>query len=429
MGVYMTQKEVHRMEVVIKVIEKRLTQEEGAQELFISIRQMQRCIKNYKLAGANGLVSKRRGKPSNNRLPEATKCKTLELIMQPLYHDFGPTLMTEKLFQLHNIKISRESTRKLMIECGRWTTDIKKHPVVHQQRQRRPRSGELTQGDGSFHAWFEDRGEPCTLLVFVDDATGRTHAKFHAGETTLGYMQLLAEYIEKYGRPMALYTDKYSVFRCNHGQINENDHFTQFGRALKELDVKLIYAHSPQAKGRVERTNQTLQDRLIKEMRLEGINTIDEGNKFLKKFLEDYNAKFTVAPASTEDAHRPLNPELNLDNILAEKHERVISKNYEFQFENTIYQINKEDVGGWLKKSKIVVVKRRDGTLIFEYNGKIIPVRKYSETISSGQVVDSKEINTFLKTKIERHVSNSHPWKCDKKGYAKIKQRKMQKAA
>ncbi len=318
-GVYMTEKELHRVEILAKLTEKRFSQRKAAEILQLSLRQLQRLWQDYKILGPASLVSKKRGKRSNNKLTDDILSDIKQIVSMGQYIGFRPTLMSEKLEELHGIKVSKETTRQIMIECNRWHSRKERRPAVHQQRQRRARAGELVQIDGSPHAWFENRGEPCSLLVFIDDATGRTYGKFFEAETTAGYMQTILEYIGLYGTPLALYSDKHSIFRISHGEDTKKENFTQFGRAVNEVGIELIYANSPQAKGRVERANQTLQDRLVKEMRLVGISTIEEGNLFLKTFWPKYNQKFAHSPICSKDAHRELPLGLDLKAIFCRR--------------------------------------------------------------------------------------------------------------
>jgi transposase len=419
----MTKQEMHRVEVLIKVSHKKLKQVQAAIELGLSLRQVRRLYRQYKACGIAALASLKRGKPSNNKLTQAIRSRVAEIVTNPLYTGFGPTLMTEKLEELHHIKISRESVRQLMIQNEVWSACKKKRPVIHQQRQRRARSGELVQIDGSPHAWFEERGERCDLLVFVDDATGRTYAKFVEAETTNGYMYAMLEYIGLYGKPLAVYSDKHAIFHINHGNGTKKENFTQFGRALRELDIDLIFANSPQAKGRVERANKTLQDRLIKEMRLAGVKNIEEGNKFLSQFLGKYNKRFAVHARCPEDAHRKIVPKEDLEGILCTKHERTISKNLEFQFENEIYQIRAEKPCKSLIKAKVTAIRRLDGTLSFECNGKPLAVQKYAEQKAPVHELSSKEIDYHFDHRIGHKPSKNHPW--NQEGRAKARQREQ----
>jgi transposase len=410
-GVYMTAKEFNRVDVFLKIKSKQLTQIQAAKELNLSIRHIQRLYHQYKKDGAKALTSKKRGRVSNHQLKPFIKCRVSELITCEIYTGFGPLFMCQTLKKRHEIKISKETTRQLMIANGVWKTKNKKSPAIHQQRQRRERFGELLQIDGSPHYWFEGRGDPCTLIVFIDDATGRIHAKFVKTESTHAYMRTAWEYFIKYGKPLAFYSDKHGIFRVNIPNCNQKEQFTQFGRAAKELDIKLICASSPQAKGRVERVNQTLQDRLVKELRINNISTIEEANQFLEKtYLEEFNNQFTVLPLSTKNAHRKIGKEVDLSEILCEKHNRVVSKNLEFHFENIIYQIKlpKPPIG--LIKGRVIVIRKLDGSILVKYKGAPLPVVEYFKQPHNGKIVSSKEIERFLRVKRRPKVSRHHPW-------------------
>jgi transposase len=276
----MSQAELSRLEIVQRVKRKSLKQREAAELLGLTERQVKRLCKRYQEEGPSGLASKRRGRPSNNRLAEKTVKKARQLLRSH-YHDFGPTLAHEKL-TIRGVRLSVEAIRQLMIGEGLWQVRRAHRPVIHQLRERRGRVGELIQIDGSPHDWFEGRAPKCTLLVFVDDATSQLmHLQFVEAETTFNYFAGVRSYIEEFGKPLAFYSDKFSVFRVNIPNALTGTGLTQFGRALKELKIELICAHSPQAKGRVERANQTLQDRLTKELRLLGISSVAAANAYL----------------------------------------------------------------------------------------------------------------------------------------------------
>jgi len=274
----MSHAEIDRLEVVQKITAKQITQVDAARLLGISYRQVKRIVKKYRKVGVASLVSKRRGKPANNRITSTIKQIALALIRDN-YHDFGPTLAHEKLSERHGIRCSVETLRKWMIEDDLWQVKTKRRACIHQPRARRAQFGELVQIDGSPHDWFEGRGTRCNLTVYIDDATGKLMAlHFTPTETTQAYMEALDDYLKQYGRPVALYADKHSIFRVN--MKNCEAELTQFARACKTLDIELIHANTPQAKGRVERANKTLQDRLVKELRLQGINDIDSANAY-----------------------------------------------------------------------------------------------------------------------------------------------------
>ncbi len=283
-----------RIEVLEKIKARQLTQELAAQHLGLSRKQVNRLYKKYRQQGAAGLTSQRCGKPSANRLSDELKQEAMEIIGNR-YRDFGPTLAHEKLVEIHGLKLSVESVRKLMIGEGFWEEKARKKIKIYQQRMRRSSRGELIQLDGSPHDWFEDRAERCCLLVWIDDATSQLlHLRFEESETTQGYFRGMKDYLKKHGRPICLYPDRHGIFRQNQGSDLKELDDPQFTRAMKELDIEVICANSPQAKGRVERANGILQDRLIKELRLRRIDDIKTANIFLPEFMMDYNRRFAV---------------------------------------------------------------------------------------------------------------------------------------
>lgn len=407
----MTEREISRANVFSEISQKKISQIKAAEILGISARHVRRLYAKYVDKGLSALVSKKRGKPSNHQMAVGPKAHAKELLSIELYKDFGPTFMCETLKEQHEIEISVETTRKLMIQEGLWEANKKRCPVIHQQRKRRARCGELIQIDGSPHAWFEDRGDPCCLIVFIDDATGQSFGFFFETETLEAYLITTKAYIIKYGRPLAFYSDKHAIFRINRQGCLKKELITQFGRVCRELDIQLICAHSPQAKGRVERCNQTQQDRLVKELRLAGISTIEDANKFLPMYWEKHNKKFAVAAASEEKAHRILTREHDLDRILCRKSQRVITKNLELQHNNIIYQILIKNPSWSLRGAKVTIIETLDGQVHIEYKGKDLPFNVFSEQEFMGAEVDSKEIDRFLKKKHQYGVSpHNHPW-------------------
>lgn len=423
-GAYMTKHEVNRLELLIQIEQRKLSQVKAAELLGLSVRQTQRLYRAYKIRGIKGLISQRRGKPSNRQLDKTLKIRIGELMTINLYRDFGPTYMTEILQREHKIIVSRETVRHLMIKSGLWKPKKQKSPVVHQQRQRRARCGELLQIDGSPHAWFEERGDKCTLLVFIDDATGRTYGKFFPSETTAAYMETTREYIKKYGRPQAMYSDRHNIFRVNAPGCIRKDNLTQFGRALKELNIRLFWANSPQAKGRVERANKTLQDRLVKELRLRGIQEIQTANRFLAEhFWDIYNQKFMISASDREDAHREKLTDQELDDILCEKYIRKISKNMEIQFENIIYQIKENRTG--LIKRFITVMKSLEGKITIMDRQKKLKFQEYNKQEAGGENLDIKQIESALQEIKTEPLSikppNYHPWRQEGRAEAKVK--------
>lgn len=410
-GVYMTKKEIARADIFARIAQKKITKAQAAKVLRVSPRQLYRLYDAFLANGMSSLVSRKRGKPSNHQLPTLIKARISELVTCEAYREFGPTFMCEKLEQFHNIKVCPETTRQLMIQSGVWHAHAKKCPVIHQQRQRRARFGELTQVDGSPHHWLEDRGPLCVLIVFIDDATGQTYGKLFESETTQAYMETLWEYILIYGLMQSIYSDKYGVFRINMPGCIKKECLTQFARALKELDIKLMCANSPQAKGRVERANQTHQDRLVKELRLARINTIEEANRFLPGYWEKHNKKFAVSPKESYNAHREIPSDYILEDIFCYKNSRKTTKNLEIQYKNIIYQIILENPSKTLQRAQVTILESLDGKISIEYKGKKLPFKIYSEQEFLGGIVNSKEIDRFLQEPTKRKVSNQHPWK------------------
>jgi transposase len=406
----MSKRELTRLEIMQRIKEKRLTQKEAANMLGISLRQVKRLWKAFQAKGAKGLVSQRRGKPSNNRLDAGIAQQALDLI-QAKYHDFGPTLAHEKLTEVHKLELSRESVRRIMIEEGIWKPKRAKHPPNHQMRERRACLGELVQIDGSDHAWFEERGDKCTLLVYIDDATGQLmELWFVPDETTFAYFEASRHYFERYGKPVAFYSDKHGIFRVNQERpMGLSSGLTQFGRAMQELDIQIICANTPQAKGRIERANQTLQDRLVKELRLRGISDPQAGNAYLPEFREDFNRRFAVVPRSSHNAHRPLLQADNLDVILTRQKTGTLSKNLTVQFNQVIYQIQSDRPTYTLRKAQVTLCENAQGEVTILYKNKPLAYSIFHKPPRQSQVVDTKTLDTQLKTPFV--PAPDHPWR------------------
>jgi hypothetical protein len=405
----MSKKELTRLEVMQRLEEKRLKQKEAAELLGISERHVRRLLCAYRQDGESGLISKRRGVPSNNRLAIEVVVKARDLIYER-YHDFGPTLAHEKLSEIHGLQISRESIRSLMIAEELWRPKKLKRPPVHQMRERRACFGELVQIDGSPHAWFEERGPVCTLLVYIDDATGTLiELYFTPGETTFGYFAATQRYVTRYGKPMAFYSDKNSIFKVNMKNALSGSGMTQFGRAMKEIDIEIICANTPQAKGRVERAIQILQDRLVKEMRLRGISTIDDANAYVTEFMDDYNDRFAVEPRSSHNAHRALRPDEDLDQVFTLQEQRILSKNLTLQYKNVVYQIQTSRPAYAMRKTAVIVCENDRGAINILYKGQSLAYTVYRKQQRQAEVVSSKAIDDKIK-KLHR-PSKDHPWR------------------
>jgi transposase len=406
----MSNREITRLEIMQRLKDKRLRQHEASRMLGISVRQIKRLFRAYKARGPSGLVSRRRGKPSNNRLDPKTAQKAIDLICEH-YRDFGPTLAHEKLTEKHDLQLSRESVRGIMIAEGWWKPKRAKKPSVHQMRERRACFGELVQIDGSDHDWFERRAPRCTLLVYIDDATGQLGELWFAPEETFfGYCEASQHYFERYGKPVAFYSDKHGIFRVNQPRpLGTTSGLTQFGRAMQELDVQIICANTPQAKGRIERANQTLQDRLVKELRLRGISDIDSANAFLPEFRQDYNRRFAVLPRSNHDAHRPVLKSENLNLILTHQKTGTLSKNLTVQSKGVIYQIQSNRPDYALRNAQVTVCENAEGEITILYKNKPLAYTIYQKSPRQAEVVDSKTLDRQIKT--PKPPAPNHPWR------------------
>lgn len=394
----MSKKELNRIAVIEKSLNKKVTNAEGANRIGISIRQFQRLKAVYKREGAEGLAHKSRGRTSNRKISQGEKDYAIKIIKKE-YHDFGPTLAHEKLTERGLIVFSVETLRKEMIKTEIHKEKQRRKADIHQSRERRSQFGELVQADGSPHAWFEERCPVCDLIVFIDDATGKLlWLEFVESENTRAYFISMKKYILIHGKPLALYVDKHSVFRVNtnnnqSSSTTDSKTLTQFGRALEELSIEMIYANSAQAKGRVERANKTLQDRLVKEMRLKNISSLEEGNRYLPEFIEYFNNRFSVDPKSRTDVHRPLLKEDNLEETLCFKETRVVSKNLTIQYKNKTYLIEvKQGYEYTMRKARVDVIEKLDKTVLIQYRGRTLNY-KVKEIRKPKKICNSKNLN------------------------------------
>lgn len=417
--VTMSIKEANRIGIITKLSHKEIKQAKAASSLGISVRQVRRLLKRFRKDGASGIVHGLRGTRSNN-LSDPKVLETALATIRGRYPDFSVTLAHEKLVTHHNFLYSRETLRAAMIDTGLWKPKRQPIPIIHLVRERRPSFGELVQIDGSPHAWFEDRGPYCSLLVYIDDATSRLlWLEFAQSETTNAYFLATKHYLEKYGKPLAFYSDKHGVFRINTSRkstssVDDSNGLTQFGRAMSELSIEIIFANSPQAKGRVERVNQTLQDRLVKEMRLRGISTMEEANRYLPEFMEEFNQRFGVVPRSPVNSHRPLLSTDRLDDILVQKHVRVLSKHLTVSYQNQVYQIKTDRPSYAMRQAKVVVREDPEGKVAIVYQNTSLGYQIITR-LPRTAVVDSKHINQtiddVLRKKIPVKPAPNHPWR------------------
>ena len=406
----MTIKEANRLSIMRQVDKKILSIRKASEELGVTIRQTKRIRKRYLAEGDRGLFSRHRGKVSPNRIDPKLRDGVLKLLRREEYAGFGPTFAQEKLKERHGYYLSDETIRQWMLQDGLWEGKSRKERRVYQRRVRRSRFGDLLQGDGSRHAWFEERGEECTIVIFIDDATSRiTSGRFVRAETIEAYQEVLEGHLSEYGRPLALYVDKHSIFLTS--RETSQDRETHFGRVLRELDIELICAHSPQAKGRVERANGTLQDRLIKEMRLHKINNIEDANRFLPGFLEKHNRKYGQNPRNPEDGHRPLREHDNLQRIFARRTTRKLSKSLSFQYEGVFYQIH-PDMPHRFRSTHVNILERSGQPLLIESGGKEWPYTQWAgATCEKPKVLDSKELEAHWPRRPQGKPGKHHPWK------------------
>jgi transposase len=378
----MTQVDRDRLVTLRKVKKKLIKQREAAEELGLSVRQVKRLLQRLKKEGDKVVIHRLRGAPSNRRIEEKTRQKAVRILSGEEYRGFGPTLASEYLASHHGIVASRETVRKWMIAEGLWKAGKQKVERVHQWRPRRSRFGELVQWDTSEHAWLGDRGPKLYLIGMIDDATSRAKARFVGSDSTEENMGVLEVWVRGHGRMLACYTDKAGLFQTAHktkrdeqreGKDREPMPPTQIGRALGELNIAWIPAHSPQAKGRIERFFETAQDRLVKGMRIAKVKTMEQANAYLEQhYLPWWNQACTVAPQSEEDAHRPLEQHHDLAAILSHVETRQVKNDYTIQFDGKIYGIERADIGAGLRNSVVRVEQRRDGTVAIRFRDKYL---------------------------------------------------------
>ncbi len=412
----MSDKELLRSQVMAQLVEGRIDQGSAARRLGIGVRQVKRLKRAYQQDGPKGLVSAKRGQPSNRRTRPELVEQAIALI-GTRYADFGPTLAAEKLLELHQIKLSVETVRQAMLRAGLWRARKGAGARTYPMRERRARRGELIQIDGSPHDWFEGRAPRCSLLVFIDDATGELMAlRFVHAETTLGYMEVLEQYIVRHGLPAALYSDRHSIFQINKGDKKPTgNEQTQFGRALYQLGIESIQANSPQAKGRVERANQTLQDRLVKEMRLQGISSQNAANAWLPQFMRAFNRRFAVKASMQGDAHVPyVGQKAALRRILAVHTQRRLSPNLSCQYGGVLYQVHSADRGLALRGAGITVVQHVNGAVELVWQDRPLEYTTSSNPEKQGPSVDGKDVNGKVDVALSRRGPPQpigHPWK------------------
>jgi transposase-like protein len=403
------QGELKRLHVIQKVLERIIRQVEAAEILSLSSRQIRRIIKRIRIEGDKGIIHKSRGRPSNRRIPGKIRNKVIQLYRKQ-YQDFGPTLASEKLLERNGIGISDETLRMWLIETGDWRKT--RRPRRHRQwRERKHHDGEMVQMDGSHHDWFEGRGRWCVLMGYIDDATGRVFGRFYDYEGTIPAMDSFKRYIQNYGLPMSVYLDKHTTYKSTakasiEDQLNDSPALSEFERALKELGVEVIHANSPQAKGRIERLFGTLQDRLVKEMRLRGIRTIEEANRFLEEYLPLYNSRFAVCPKEKGTLHRPVGRGVNLDEILCIKTKRTLRNDFTVAHNRKLYQVEDK-----INTSKVMIQDRMDGSIRITYKNRALRFREISE-----RPLTEKKPWPVVRMRKPSTPPTDHPWRSFKFG-------------
>lgn len=422
--VAMSERDLQRIEVLSKVIAGRMTLVSAAHVLDLSTRQVRRLLERIKTDGAASIRHKAIGRPSNNRICDGVRDYAVTLVGER-YADFGPTLAAEKLAERDGLRVSRETLRSWMVDAGLWLSR-KQRRTFHQPRLRREAYGELVQIDGSEHRWFEGRGDPCSLLVFVDDATGRLmQLRFVRSESAFSYFEALALYLKAHGAPVAFYSDKHSVFRVAKKDAKGGQGMTQFGRALSELNIEILCANSSQAKGRVERMNRTLQDRLVKELRLAGIDSMEAGNAFLPGFMADYNARFAIAPARCDDLHRPMNlaPD-RLQEILCKREQRYIGSQLTFSFERQRIMLEETEVTRGLAGRYVETYAYADGRLDVRWKGHSLPYTVFDQDqrVTHAAITENKrlgELLAYIKERQEQMPAPKVRTNSEKNGYVR----------
>jgi len=396
----MSYDELARVSIVQQLINGRRAQRAAGTMLGLTSRQVRRLCGAYETHGSAGLASKQRGRPSNRRLAEGLRREALELV-RGRYEGFGPTLAHEKLTEVHNLDISIDTLRHWVSEDGLWVPPAERQPRIRQPRRRRPFRGELIQIDGYDHEWFEDRGPRCTALVFVDDATSALmELLFCESESVFSYFTATRAFLEEHGCPVALQRDKAGVFHVNAIDAKDGDGVTQLARAMHSLNIDIICANTPAANGRVERAHLTLQDRLVKELRLRDISEIASANAFAEEYRTDYNWRFAGAPHSEHEAHRPLRASDDLDRLFTWQESRKVSKNLTLNYKRTLYLLDETAAARAARGQRVGGEEHEDGAISLRFGGLELPATAFPKghTVRPVEVVESKRLNAVLES-------------------------------
>jgi transposase len=396
--VTMSMRELDRLKCIQAVVDRELYPGIAAERLGISTRQLRRIAQRYRAEGPTGLISKHCSRPSNNRLDASLEAQVVKILRES-YPDFGPTLAAEKLQQRHGITVAKETLRRVQMDAGLWIPRKLRPPKVQQPRARRACFGELIQIDGCEHRWFEHRAPMCTALVYVDDATSRLMVvRFAGSESTFSYFEATLEYLQRFGKPLAFYSDKASIFRINQPGAITGPGYTQFGRALYELNIDGICANTAAAKGRVERAHLTLQDRLVKELRLEGISGIEAANAFMPRFINDYNKRFAKEPLNSHNAHRAVRVDEDLDSIFSWRELRKVTKALTLHYERKLYMLVDTAINRGLIGKYLEFFQYPDGRIEIRAGGVSLPYSTYDKlgAVDQGAIVDNKRLSHVL---------------------------------
>ena len=412
--IVMSKRELRRIPIIHRVMEKRLTQIKAAEMLDLSDRQIRRIISKIEAGGDPAIIHRNRGKESPFKLPKDREEKIISII-EKRYYDFGPTFAAEKLFECEKIKISKEKLRQLMIAHDIDYQRRKKKGAIHQWRERKHHRGEMIQMDGSDHNWLEGRGPRLVLMGYIDDASSEVFGRFYTYEGTFPAMDSFRRYIAAYGIPFSFYVDRHSAYKTTRQPNLDEDlkgEFakTQFARLLNELNVKTIFAQSPQAKGRIERVFETLQDRLVKELRLAGISNLEQANTFLESYLPKYNARFAVKPLRKTNLHKPVPKHLNLEEIFCVKEYRSISNGFTYQWRNRIFLIKNPSIT--MKKQRVCIMERFNGEILLKLNGKALSFTEVTQKDIKAIERDQKAAQKLIKkARIYYAPPMDHPWR------------------
>jgi len=401
----MSVEELKRLNIIHKLEEKKINQQKASELLELCVRQVRRILKRIIEEGDTGVIHKSRGKESNRKLSESLKKRVL-ILYKKKYPDFGPTLAKEKLEEIEKIKISTQTLRNWLIEEELWKKSRKgrKH---RERRERKEYFGEMLQMDGSHHDWFEGRGPEAVLMAYVDDATSNVYAEFYDYEGRFPAMDSFKNYAKQYGIPHSLYVDRHSTYKSTakptiEEELNNTKPLSQFERAMKELGVKVIHALSPQGKGRVERVFGTFQDRVIKEMRLKGVSSREEGNEFLKEYLPEYNRKFWCKPMKEENLHRPMPRGKDIEDILCIKTKRTLAKDYTVSHNKKLYQILDK-----VRTKHVIVEEKMDGSIVIKHEGRNLRLIE----IKTKPVKENQKMPFVYKSRKKYVPAKDHPWR------------------